>query len=132
MEAYAVVETGGKQYRVQEGNLVDVELIAGEAGDTITLDQVLALSDGNSLSVGTPVLEGASVTAELVEHFRGKKLVAFKKKRRKGYKRKVGHRQSLTRLRVVGLGGSSSSASAEPAAETEAAPAETTTVEGDE
>lgn len=104
MEAYAVVETGGKQYRVQAGDTLKVELLEGEAGSTITLDSVLALSDGKDLKVGTPLIKGAKVSAQIVEHVKAPKVVAFKKKRRKGYRRKVGHRQPLTVLRVASIG----------------------------
>ena len=100
MDAYAVVETGGKQYRVEKENIVDVELLDAEVGGEVELSSVLAVSDGNELTVGKPFVEGALVKAVVVEHRRGPKLVAFKKKRRKGYKRKVGHRQDLTRLKI--------------------------------
>lgn len=104
MEAYAVVGTGGKQYRVKAGDTLKVELLEGEAGATVTLDQVLALSDGKDLKIGTPVVKGAKVSATIVEQTKGPKVVAFKKKRRKGYSRKVGHRQPLTVLRVSSIG----------------------------
>jgi len=103
METYAVVETGGKQYRVTQGEVLTVEKLEGDAGSEIKLDQVLALSDGSNLQVGTPFLEGAVVTAKILDTFRGDKVVSFKKKRRKGYKRKMGHRQDLTKIEVVGL-----------------------------
>ncbi len=103
MEAYAVVETGGKQYRVKPEDTLSVELLKAEAGDSIDLDRVLALSDGESLKVGTPLVEGAKVTAKVVEHIRGEKVVSFKKKRRKGYSRKVGHRQELTVLKIESI-----------------------------
>lgn len=105
MDAYAVVETGGKQYRVGKDDVLAVELIEGaKAGDQIELGRVLALNDGSGLKLGTPVVEGASVKAEVVEEFRGKKVVAFKKKRRKGYHKKIGHRQDLLRVKVVSVG----------------------------
>lgn len=103
MKAYAVVETGGKQYRVSEDSRLDVELLEGEVGDRIKLDRVLAVSDGEALRVGAPLVEGSSVEAEILDRMRGDKVVAFKKKRRKGYKRKVGHRQNLVRLKVTGI-----------------------------
>lgn len=103
MEAYAVFETGGKQYKVEAGNEFDVELLDAEAGSTVKFDRVLAASDGSDLTIGTPVVDGAEVEAEVVEHKRGKKLVAFKKKRRKGYRRKIGHRQELTRIKITGI-----------------------------
>lgn len=100
MEAYAIVETGGKQYRISEKSVLDVELLDGEQGSKIELSNVLAISDGNELKVGTPTIEGALITGTILEQFRGKKVVAFKKKRRKGYKRKVGHRQELTKIQI--------------------------------
>ena len=100
MDAYAVVETGGKQYLVKQNSQLEVEKLAGEAGASMTLDRVLALSDGQTLKVGTPVIAGASVVATVVEQFRGEKVVSFKKIRRKGYHKKIGHRQSLTRLTI--------------------------------
>jgi large subunit ribosomal protein L21 len=103
MEPYAVVETGGKQYRVKAGDTLTVELLAGEAGQTVELGPVLALSDGQDLKIGAPLVAGAKVSAEIVKHIRGEKVVAFKKKRRKGYKRKVGHRQELTVVKVSGI-----------------------------
>ena len=104
MEAYAVVQTGGKQYRVKAGDTLKVELLKGEAGSTVVLDSVLALSNGTDLKVGTPLVEGAKVQAQIVEHVKAPKVVAFKKKRRKGYRRKIGHRQPLTVLRVASVG----------------------------
>jgi len=100
MEAYAIVETGGKQYRVSEKAVFDVELLDGEVGSKIELSNVLAISDGNELKVGTPMIDGALITGTILEQFRGKKVIAFKKKRRKGYKRKVGHRQTLTKIQI--------------------------------
>ena len=99
MEAYAVVETGGKQYRVKAGDTLKVELLDGDAGKVVEL-AVLAVSDGKKLTVGAPVVKGAKVSASIIEHTKADKVVAFKKKRRKGYKRKVGHRQPLTVVRV--------------------------------
>jgi large subunit ribosomal protein L21 len=100
MEAYAVVETGGKQYRVNAGDTLQVEKLEGTSGDKLELTDVLAVSDGNELKIGTPAVEGASVTATVVDQIRGPKVINFKKKRRKGYSRKVGHRQELTVLKV--------------------------------
>lgn len=103
MDAYAVIETGGKQYRVKQGDVLDVERLDVEAGQKVTLDRVLAVNTGAALTIGAPVVEGATVTAEVVDQHRGEKLINFKKKRRKGYHRKVGHRQSLTRLKVEAI-----------------------------
>ena len=99
MEAYAVIETGGKQYRVQQGDVLDVELLKVEAGSSVEFD-VLAVSNGSELSMGTPVVSGAKVKVSVVEDLRGKKIYSFKKKRRKGYRRKIGHRQDLTKIKV--------------------------------
>jgi large subunit ribosomal protein L21 len=103
MEPYAVVETGGKQYRVSKGDALAVELLEGEAGQSLELASILAVSDGNELKIGTPYLTGAKVVAEIVKHQKAPKVVAFKKKRRKGYKRKVGHRQPQTMIRVTAI-----------------------------
>jgi large subunit ribosomal protein L21 len=104
MEAYAVVETGGKQYRVQAGDTLEVEKLDAEVGATLDLDKVLAISDGEALTVGTPTLESVKVTSTVADQKRGPKVVNFKKKRRKGYTRKVGHRQSLTVLTIDSIG----------------------------
>lgn len=104
MEAYAVIETGGKQYRVQKGSVLDIELLDAKEGDKVKIDKVLAVSDGSKLSVGTPVVAGAAVTLEVVKQFRGKKVISFKKKRRKGYHKKIGHRQELMKVRVESVG----------------------------
>ena len=103
MDAYAVVESGGKQYRVGKGDVVRVEKLGAEAGAKVTFDRVLAVSNGSALKVGTPVVAGASVAAEVARALRGPKIVSFKKKRRKGYHRKVGHRQSLTEVRITDI-----------------------------
>ena len=103
MGRYAVVKTGGKQYRVAEGELVDVERLGGEVGATVTLGEVLLVSGGDEQEarIGTPLVEQAQVTAEIVEQGLDKKIIVFKKKRRKGYQRKQGHRQMHTTLRIV-------------------------------
>jgi large subunit ribosomal protein L21 len=103
MEAYAVIETGGKQYRVQAGDTLEVEKLDAEVGTTVEFDQVLAQSDGEVLTVGKPVIESAKVTVKVDDQIRGNKVISFKKKRRKGYTRKVGHRQSLTVITVQAL-----------------------------
>ncbi len=102
MDAYAVIETGGKQYRVEAGQTIEIERL-GEEGKDVELKTVLALSDGASLKVGTPFVDGAVVVLDIKEHFRGDKVINFKKKRRKGYHRKVGHRQELTRAVVKSI-----------------------------
>lgn len=104
MEAYAVIETGGKQYRVQKGSVIEVEHLDGDVGANIQISRVLAVSDGSALRVGTPEVSGTTVTASIVEQFRGEKVIAFRKKRRKGYHKKKGHRQELTRIKVDAIG----------------------------
>ena len=104
MDAYAVVESGGKQYRVQQNNVLQVERLKAEVGESVELSPVLALSDGEKLQVGRPAVSGAKVTATVVSHIRAKKVVSFKKKRRKGYSRKKGHRQEQTVLKVASIG----------------------------
>jgi large subunit ribosomal protein L21 len=96
MDAYAVLETGGKQYRVTTGATLEIERLDAEAGKDVTLDTVLALSDGKELKIGMPYVKGAQVTLTIIGHKRGPKVINFKKKRRKGYDRRVGHRQELT------------------------------------
>jgi large subunit ribosomal protein L21 len=100
---YAVVETGGKQYRVKSGDVIKVEKLAGVAGETIALSKVLAASDGTVIKIGAPVVEKASVEAEILEQGRGDKVIVFKKKRRQNYRRKNGHRQDLTVLRIASI-----------------------------
>lgn len=101
---FAVIKTGGKQYKVAKNDLVTVERVAAEAGSTVNLDQVLMVgAEGEAPKVGTPTVEGASVAAEVVEHIRGPKIRVFKKKRRKNYRRTHGHRQDLTVLRVADI-----------------------------
>ncbi len=103
MDAYAVLETGGKQYRVAVGDMVEIELLEAEAGADVELTTVMALSDGKELKIGMPYVDGAKVTLTIVGHKRGVKLVNFKKKRRKGYARRVGHRQELTIAKVKAI-----------------------------
>ncbi|RDD61089.1 50S ribosomal protein L21 [Ferruginivarius sediminum] len=101
---FAVIKTGGKQYRVAKDDMVTVERVAEEAGSTVNLDQVLMVgAEGAAPKVGAPTVEGASVAAEIVEHTRGPKIRVFKKKRRKNYRRTAGHRQDLTVLRVTDI-----------------------------
>jgi large subunit ribosomal protein L21 len=102
---YAVVRTGGKQYRVGPGDLFQVERLSAECGTTVELAEVLLTSAGGSVRVGTPIVEGARVTAKVVEHVRGKKILVFKMKRRKNERRKRGHRQNVTTLRVLEIVG---------------------------
>ena len=103
MEAYAVIETGGKQYRVSVGSIVEIEKIPGEENAEVAFDRVLALSDGTALSIGTPVVAGAAVKGKVLGQILGKKVVSFKKKRRKGYEKTIGHRQELTKVEIISL-----------------------------
>jgi large subunit ribosomal protein L21 len=100
---YAVIATGGKQYRVSEGETIRVEKLGAEPGATVTFDEVLLVSDGGDVKVGTPVLAGAKVSAQVVENGRGEKLLIYKYRRRKGYRRKTGHRQPFTAVKITGI-----------------------------
>jgi large subunit ribosomal protein L21 len=97
---YAVIKTGGKQYRVKEGDLLEIEKLGAEKGQKINFDQVLLIEDEGRVLVGTPVVENAVVRAEVVENIKGDKVLIFKKKRRKQYRRTKGHRQELTKVRI--------------------------------
>ena len=98
--AYAVIQTGGKQYRVESGNEIDVEKLDAEVGTDIDFSEILLVSDGSDLQVGEPFVSGAKVSAEVVDQFKDDKVIAFKFRRRKGYHRTVGHRRQLTRLKI--------------------------------
>jgi len=100
---FAVIQTGGKQYKVAQNDVITVERLAGEAGATIELAEVLAVSDGATVRFGSPVVPGAKVTAEVVEQTRGPKVIVFKKRRRQNSRRKNGHRQDLTVLKITGV-----------------------------
>lgn|SRR3990167_4203464 len=102
---YAVIRTGGKQYRVAQGDIVDVEKLAGQVGDKVTLGEVLFVGGNGEAKIGTPTLAEAKVTAEIMEQGKAKKVIVFKKKRRKSYSRKRGHRQQLTTLKIVEIQG---------------------------
>lgn len=120
---YAVVKTGGKQYRVSKDDILRVEKLDGEAGDVITLDDVLMLGgEGGEVTVGAPKVNGASVAAEIVEQMRDKKIVIFKKRRRQNYRRKKGHRQHLTVLKVTDILTDGAKPKAKKAAPKKAAP----------
>ncbi|MCK0202205.1 50S ribosomal protein L21 [Ornithobacterium rhinotracheale] len=101
---YAIVEIAGLQYKVEQDQQLYVNRLKGEAGETIVLDKVL-LTDNGSVTVGAPVIDGLTVEAKIVEHVKGDKVVIFKKKRRKGYKKKTGFRASLTRIEILSIGG---------------------------
>jgi large subunit ribosomal protein L21 len=97
---YAVIRTGGKQYRVAKDDVISVEKLAGEPGSTVSLSDVLMVGEGEEATTGTPLVAGAAVSATVVEHKRGDKVIIFKKKRRHNYRRKNGHRQAITVLRI--------------------------------
>jgi large subunit ribosomal protein L21 len=100
MAMYAVIQTGGKQYKVQPGETVFLEKLPGDAGDTVEFDEVLLVADDEQVAVGRPLIEGAKVSGEIVEHGRGEKLIVYKFKRRKNYRRKTGHRQAYTAVKI--------------------------------
>lgn len=97
---YAVFKTGGKQFRAEPGMTIRIPSLDAEPGDSIEFEEVLLTGDGEDVSVGTPVVEGATVKAEVVGHGRDDKIIVFKRKRRKGYRKKQGHRQKFTEIRV--------------------------------
>jgi len=99
---YAVIKTGGKQYKVSEGDLVKVEKLEGAVGDTIELSEVLMVG-GEEVAIGTPLLPGAKVKAQIVEQGKDKKVLVFRSKRRKGFRKTYGHRQTITRLKITGI-----------------------------
>ena len=100
---YAIIETGGKQYRVEPGKVVQLEKLPGEVGQTVELDQVRFVHSDGAVLVGQPLVEGARVTAEVVRHGRTRSVTVFKKKRRKNYRRTRGHRQSFTQVKITGI-----------------------------
>ncbi len=100
---YAVIATGGKQYRVKVGDRIAVERLEAEAGADVTIDQVLLVGGNGETRIGAPVVDGASVTARVDEHGRGEKIIVFKFKAKKRYRRRTGHRQSLTRLTITDI-----------------------------
>ena len=100
---YAVVTTGNRQYRVSPGDRIEVEKLTGAVGDTVALTHVQLVGQGAEVTIGAPVVTGARVEAQIVAQKRGKKIIIFKHRRRKGYRRKQGHRQSLTALKIVGI-----------------------------
>ncbi len=100
---YAVIATGGKQVKVEEKDLITIERLIGNVGDKVSFTEVLAIGEGAGLTLGTPTIASAKVEAEILDHLRGPKLVAFKMKRRKGYRKKKGHRQELTKLRILSI-----------------------------
>jgi len=130
---YAVVKTGGKQYRVSPGDTLRVETLSADEGDEVTLDQVLMMGEGGSVTIGSPLIENASVTAKVLRNGRGKKVEIIKFKRRKHHQKRTGHRQNFTEIEIIGMSGAGVSASAPakkaaPAKKEEAAAAPTGTV----
>ncbi len=103
---FAVIKTGGKQYKVAADDTITVMTLAGDAGEKITFNDVLMIVDGETTTMGAPMVSGASVAAEIVEQTRGPKVIAFKKRRRKHSKRKRGHRQDLTIVKITGISAS--------------------------
>lgn len=97
---YAVIETGGKQYRVQEGDTVFVEKLGVDEGETVTLDKIVAVSKEDGFAVGTPYVDGAKVTAKVVKNGKAKKVIVFKYKAKKNYRNKKGHRQPYTKIQI--------------------------------
>ena len=102
---YAILETGGKQYKVRPGDTIEVEKLDAEPGQTVELGRVLMVADDGNLAVGAPLVEGATVLAEIVDQHRGPKIIVFKYKAKVRYRRKTGHRQSLTTLRIKEIQG---------------------------
>ena len=100
---YAIVVSGGKQHRVKEGDLLQVEKLPGDVGTKLTLDRVLMIAKDGETQIGMPVVEGARVETEVVRQGLGRKIIVFKKKKRKNYRRRYGHRQPFTQLRVTGI-----------------------------
>lgn len=98
---YAVFQTGGKQFRAEPGIRLRVPTLVAEEGATVSFDQVFLASDGSAVSIGQPTVKGASVTAEVLRHGKDKKIIVFKRKRRKGYRKKQGHRQKFTEIRIA-------------------------------
>ncbi len=97
---YAIVETGGKQYKVSEGDVINVEKLDADAGSEITLERVLVFSDGDRIDIGNPYVEGVGIKATVLEKGKGKKVIVFKFKSKKNYRKKQGHRQPYTKLRI--------------------------------
>ncbi len=102
---YAVIETGGKQYRVAPGDVIEIEMLEVNEGDEIALDRVLMVTDGEQVRIGTPMLAGAKVTAKVKSHGRAEKIRIFKLRRRKNYRRTQGHRQYYTQIEITGISG---------------------------
>lgn len=123
---YAIVEIAGQQFKVSKDLKVYVHRLANEEGSKVSFDKVLLLDDNGNITLGAPAIEGASVEAKVLQHLKGEKVIVFKKKRRKGYKKKNGHRQALTQIVIEGISvtGAKKAAKKETAPAVEAAPAE--------
>ncbi|HZN23312.1 MAG TPA: 50S ribosomal protein L21 [Burkholderiales bacterium] len=102
---YAVIKTGGKQYRVSAGEKIKVEQLSADVGSEVVLGEVLLLANGDNLTMGTPLVSGAAVTAKVISHGRGDKVRIFKMRRRKHYRKNQGHRQNYTEIEIVGIAG---------------------------
>ena len=102
---YAVIKSGGKQHRVEPGEVLELEKLDVEAGNTVDFDEVMLIGDGEDLKIGAPYVDGGKVTAEVVEHGRGKKVTIIKMRRRKHYRRQAGHRQSYTKVKITEISG---------------------------
>ena len=100
---YSIIETGGKQYKVSKGDIIKIEKIQGDVGDQIEITDVLLVCEGDDIKVGNPKLESAKVTGEILEHDKDKKIVVFKHKRRKNYRKKQGHRQEFTNVKITDI-----------------------------
>jgi large subunit ribosomal protein L21 len=100
---YAIIETGGKQYRAEEGKVIRVEKLSSEKGDTVTFDRVLMLNQDNEVKIGNPYVEGCSVEGKVARNGRGRKIIVFKYKRKKNYRRKQGHRQPYTEVLISSI-----------------------------
>ncbi|MBN2140653.1 MAG: 50S ribosomal protein L21 [Desulfovibrionaceae bacterium] len=100
---FAIIETGGKQFRVEQGLELDVDLLNAEPGETVTVDKVLLVDDKGKTSIGEPYVQGAKVDCEVLGHLRGKKIIVFHKRRRNDYQKKQGHRQDFTRIKVKSI-----------------------------
>ncbi|MGE0255498.1 MAG: 50S ribosomal protein L21 [Alphaproteobacteria bacterium] len=120
---YAVIRTGGKQYRVEPGDVLKVEKLAGDAGSTLTFDDVLLVGEGAAQTIGKPTVAGAAVSATVLEQARGDKVLILKKRRRKHYRRRGGHRQDLTVVRIAEIADGAGNRAAAPAKAAKAAPA---------
>jgi len=109
---YAVIKTGGKQYKVAAGDKLKIEKLAGDVGSDVTFDQVLMLANGDDVTIGAPLVSGATVPAKIISHGRGDKVMIFKMRRRKHYRKTQGHRQSYTEIEIGAIGGDAKPAKA--------------------